>query len=175
MDRWAALKKNFALLNSWSPYTRSGAWSDADMLPLGRIGIRAERGEDRKTHFTPNEQQILMSLWSIARSPLMFGGDLPSNDEATYALISNDEVLRVDQHATHSHQLFANGNQIAWVSNAQESRAKYLWLRLFLRPPFAQQHCPKRTGVYGIGTQRDAGLTLSPWVMDVLEPWCSAM
>jgi alpha-galactosidase len=96
-DRWDALRKNFALLNRWSPYTKPGGWPDADMLPLGRIGIRAERG---KTHFTPDEQQTLMSLWSIARSPLVFGGDLPSNDEPTFALISNDEVLRVNQHST---------------------------------------------------------------------------
>jgi alpha-galactosidase len=97
----------------------AGAWPDADMLPLGRIGIRAERGENRKTHFTPDEQRTLMTLWSIARSPLMFGGDLPSNDEPTLALISNDEVLKVDQ-------LFDTSPQIAWTSDAEGSRAKYL-------------------------------------------------
>jgi alpha-galactosidase len=125
-DRWDALKKTFALLKQWSPYTKPEGWPDADMLPLGRIGIRAERGEDRKSRFTADEQRTMMSLWSIARSPLMFGGDLPSNDEATYALISNDEVLHVNQHATNSHQLFASGAQIAWVSHAAGSSAKYL-------------------------------------------------
>ncbi|MFL6414919.1 MAG: glycoside hydrolase family 27 protein [Bryobacteraceae bacterium] len=125
-DRWDALKENFALLNKWSVYTKPESWPDADMLPLGRIGIRAERGEDRRTRFTPDEQQTMMSLWSIARSPLMFGGDLPSNDEATYRLISNDEILQVNQHASNSHQLFANGAQIAWVSDAASSGAKYL-------------------------------------------------
>ena len=52
------------------------------MLPLGRIGIRGEVGDDRKTRFTADEQQTHITLWSIARSPLMFGGDLPSNDSA---------------------------------------------------------------------------------------------
>lgn len=125
-DHWEALRKNFVLLNKWSPYAKPGAWPDADMLPLGRIGIRAERGEDRKTHFTPDEQQTLMSLWSIARSPLMFGGDLPSNDAPTLALISNDEVLNVSQHATNSHQLFDRTPQVAWISDAERSQAKYL-------------------------------------------------
>jgi alpha-galactosidase len=125
-DDWKPLRNTFALLNKWSAWARPGAWPDADMLPLGRIGIRAERGEDRRTQFTPDEQRTLMSLWSIARSPLMFGGDLPSNDDATQSLISNDEVLRVDQHASNSHQLFENGDAIGWVSDAEGSRSKYL-------------------------------------------------
>jgi alpha-galactosidase len=125
-DRWDALLKNFTLLDRWSAHTRPGAWPDADMLPLGRIGIRAERGEDRKTRFTPTEQRTLMSLWAIARSPLMFGGDLPSNDEATLALISNDEALAVDQHATDSHQLFSRGHSISWISTPTDSRGKFL-------------------------------------------------
>jgi hypothetical protein len=87
------------------------------MLPLGRIGIRAERGDDRTTRFTRDEQRTLMSLWSIARSPLMFGGDLPSNDDFTLSLLTNDEVLNVDQNSRHSRQLFQRGDQIAWVSD----------------------------------------------------------
>ena len=103
---------------SGAAYTRPGAWPDADMLPLGRIGIRAERGNDRTTRFTRDEQRTLMSLWSIARSPLMFGGDLPSNDDFTLSLLTNDEVLNVDQNSRHSRQLFQRGDQIAWISDA---------------------------------------------------------
>ena len=67
-----------------------------------------------------------MSLWSIARWPLMFGGDLPSNDEFTLSLLDNDEVIAVDQKAAHSRQLFPRGDQIAWISDAEGSDAKYL-------------------------------------------------
>ncbi len=125
-DNWRSLAKNFDLLNRWSRYTKPGGWPDADMLPLGRIGIRAERGEDRRTHFSRDEQRTLMSLWCIARSPLMFGGDLPSNDAETLDLISNDEVLGVNQRATNSHQLLARDGRIVWVSDALDSKAKYL-------------------------------------------------
>lgn len=96
-DRWVDLKKNFDLMAPWSPYSKENSWPDGDMLPLGRIGVRAERGDDRRSRFTADEQQTLMSLWAIARSPLMFGGDLPSNDDATLKLITNDEVLAVNQ------------------------------------------------------------------------------
>jgi alpha-galactosidase len=125
-DRWQDLRRNFTLLRDWAPHVRPGSWPDGDMLPLGRIGIRAERGDDRRTRFTREEQRTLLTLWSIARSPLMFGGDLPSNDESTLALITNDEVLAANQKATASRELFSRGDQIAWVSDAPDRKSKYL-------------------------------------------------
>jgi hypothetical protein len=125
-DTWPALRENFDLLNSWSRYVKPGNWPDADMLPLGRIGIRGEVGDDRRTRFTPDEQRTHITLWSIARSPLMFGGDLPSNDPATLALITNEEVLDANQKGTDSRQLFSRGDGIAWVSTAPDGISKYL-------------------------------------------------
>lgn len=124
-DRWQDLRKAFDLLDRWSPYTKPGGWPDADMLPLGHIGIRAERGDDRMTRFTRDEQRTLMTLWCIARSPLMFGGDLPSNDGFTLSLMNNDEVLAVNQKGTGSHRLFARGDSVAWISDAGGGQ-KYL-------------------------------------------------
>jgi alpha-galactosidase len=75
----------------------------------------------------PVEQQTPIRLWSIARSPLMFGGgDLPGHDAATLALISNDKVWAADQHVTDGYQLFARGNTIAWVSTPLAGKGKYL-------------------------------------------------
>jgi hypothetical protein len=125
-DRWVDLKNQFARLNRWSPHTKPGHWPDADMLPLGKIGIRAERGDPRMSLLTHDEQIALITLWSIARSPLMFGGNLPDNDDFTLSLMANDEVLGVDQKATSSRQLFANGNQVAWVADAPGSGVKYV-------------------------------------------------
>jgi hypothetical protein len=103
-----------------------GHWPDADMLPLGHIGIRAERGDPRMSLLTHDEQHTLITLWSIARSPLMFGGNLPDNDAFTLSLISNDEVLAVNQNALASKQLFARANQVAWIADVPHSSAKYL-------------------------------------------------
>ena len=57
------------------------------------------RGRARKhwTHFTHDEQTLLMTLWCISRSPLLAGGNLPDNDDFTLSLLSNDEVLAVDE------------------------------------------------------------------------------
>jgi hypothetical protein len=96
------------------------------MLPLGRIGLRAERGDPRQTNFTPDEQYTLLTLWSIFRSPLMFGGDLPSNDAFTLSLITNEEVLAVNQRSKGNRELFARDNQVAWAADVPGTRDKYL-------------------------------------------------
>ena len=125
-DRWIDLKNQFKRYDNWNKWVRPGHWPDGDMLPLGHIGIRAERGDPRMSLLTHDEQTTLMTLWSIARSPMMFGGHLPDNDAFTLSLMDNDEVLAVDQHATSSKQLFANGDQVAWMAELPNSAARYL-------------------------------------------------
>ncbi len=125
-DEWRLLHDNFTLVGIWGGAGRPGAWPDADMLPLGRIGILAERGTDRRSRFTPAEQRTVLSLWSIAQSPLIFGGDLPSNDDATTALITNDEVLAVDQKGIGGREIFSSGSQRIWVAGVPGGRARYV-------------------------------------------------
>jgi hypothetical protein len=97
------------------------------MLPFGRI-LRPERGPARWSGFTKDEQYTVMTLWSMFRSPLMFGGDLPSNDEFTLKLITNDEVLAVNQHSTGGRELFHRDGLVAWVADVPDSHDKYLAL-----------------------------------------------
>jgi alpha-galactosidase len=127
-DRWQDLKRQFDLCRQWVPHIGPDTWPDADMLPLGRIGIRAERGDDRPTRFTKDEQYALMSLWCIFRSPLMMGGDLPSNDPFTLSLLTNEEVLAVNQQSSNNRELFARGNHIAWTADVPGAQARYLAL-----------------------------------------------
>ena len=127
-DSWEQLKEHFAVCARWAPYIGAGAWPDADMLPLGRLGIRAERGDDRPTRFTQDEQRTLMTLWSIFRSPLMFGGDLPSIDAATLALLTNPRVLAVHHASAHNRQLFRRGDLVGWVADDPATGDKYLAL-----------------------------------------------
>ncbi len=125
-DSWPPLKEHFDIFRRWSPYIREGAWPDGDMLPLGHLAIRAERGNDRNTAFTPEEQYTLMTLWSIARSPLIFGGDLPTSDEFTMKLITNKEVLAVNKKSKNNRELFAQNGLYAWVADDPKSGDKYL-------------------------------------------------
>jgi hypothetical protein len=106
-DRWVDLKKSVQALRSVECVCGPNHWPDGDTLPLGHIGIRAERGDPRMSLLTHDEQLTLMTLWSIARSPLMFGGHLPENDDFTLSLLTNDEVLAVNQNAQIGRQLWA--------------------------------------------------------------------
>ncbi|QDU58906.1 family 43 glycosylhydrolase [Aeoliella mucimassa] len=128
-DDWPALRRQFRQLQLWTPYRSEGHWPDGDMLPLGRLAIRGERGGERTTRFTPEEQQTLITAWAIARSPLMFGGDLPTSDQETIDLITNPEVLAVNQHGSRPQQVWRDASRILWVSDAPDHVAaggKYL-------------------------------------------------
>jgi hypothetical protein len=120
-DNWKSLMHQVDLTAKWTDWIGNGHYPDADMLPLGEI--RQGKG---KTRFTPDEQVTLMTLWSIFRSPLIFGGDLTKMDDATLALITNDEVLAVDQHSSNNRQLFRHDGQMAWVADVPNSPDKYL-------------------------------------------------
>ena len=127
-DKWEALKRQLELCRHWAPLVTEGHWPDADMLPLGKLNIRTELkdGQPRTTNFTKDEQYFLMTLWSVFRSPLMFGGNLPDNDEFTTSLITNEEVIRVNQHTTNNREIsFKNGLSI-WTADDNENKAKYI-------------------------------------------------
>lgn len=125
-DNWPQLKEHFEVCNRWSPYIGDGHFPDADMLPLGRIGIRAERGDNRMCQLSKDEQITLMSLFAIFRSPLMFGGDLPSNDAFTLYLLTNKEVLYVNKYSKNNRQLFRKNDLIAWIADDPETGDKFL-------------------------------------------------
>jgi alpha-galactosidase len=127
-DNWRALKNQFTILNSWAGLGIQGCYPDGDMLPLGKIGLRAERGEPRWTGFTKDEQYALMTLFAIFKSPLMFGGDLPSNDEFTLSLMTNKDVLDVNQHSINGKQLFRENDLIAWSADDPKTGDRYLAL-----------------------------------------------
>ncbi|MBO9659423.1 MAG: hypothetical protein J7527_11415, partial [Chitinophagaceae bacterium] len=95
-------------------------------LPVGRIGIRAERGNPRMAGFTKDEQYTLMSLWCIFRSPLMFGGNLPDNDAFTLSLLTNKRVLEVLNKSSNNRPLFNDENKAAWAADGSDKKTKFL-------------------------------------------------
>jgi hypothetical protein len=139
-DNWKSLKAMYDRAESWASMVVPGHWPDADMLPLGHIGIRAERGNDRLSQLTHDEQTTLMTLWSIFRSPLMMGGDLPTLDPFTLSLLTNAEVLAVNQHSTGNKIAYKDGDIRVWTARA-ESGGTYLAV-LNLSDSAAPVHLP---------------------------------
>lgn len=128
-DSWRALLEQFERLNKWTPYRGPGYFPDADMLPLGAIRqVGSNPKEPPHTRFTPDEQVTMMTLWSIARSPLMMGGDMTKLDSFTLSLLTNDAVLAVNQHSENNRQLFRHDGGVGWIADVPGSKDKYLAL-----------------------------------------------
>ncbi|MDT0269693.1 glycoside hydrolase family 27 protein [Streptomyces sp. DSM 44915] len=116
-DRWPDVLAQFPRMARWAPWQGPDGWADADMLPLGRIGIRAERGGDRLSRLSHAEQVTLLTLWIIARSPLMMGGDLPTSPPETIELLSNREALEVLWHSTGGREVLREGDLVLWAAD----------------------------------------------------------
>jgi len=70
-----------------------GGWNDPDMLVVGQVGW----GRTHPSHLTPNEQYTHISLWCLEAAPLLIGCDMTKLDDFTLNLLTNDEVLAIDQ------------------------------------------------------------------------------
>lgn len=121
-DRWGALLAMFERLDAWTPYRGPGHFPDADMLPIGMVEF------NRATRFTKDEQYTLMSLWAIGRSPLIFGGDMTKLDDFTKEMLTNPEMLKVNQESQNNRQVYRQNNLIAWTADVPNSKDKYVAL-----------------------------------------------
>ena len=97
------LRDEFDRIAKWFTYAREGNWPDADMLPWGWLGPHPGWGEPRQSRLTQDEQRTELTLWAIARSPLILGANLTKLDEFTRSLISNQSILFMNQNVTYSH------------------------------------------------------------------------
>ncbi len=120
-DNWPSVKNMNTRIEAWASFSQPGSWPDADMLPLGHIGLRAERGNDRLSQLTHDEQRTLMTVWCLFRSPLMFGGDLPTLDPFTRSLLTNADVLALDQLSPGNHLVFSKGDLRVWTATSSST------------------------------------------------------
>lgn len=94
LDQWANLESVGFRQAGRERWTRPGEWNDTDMLVVGTLGWGPNL---RPSRLTPNEQVLHLSLWALQAAPLFIGADLSKLDAFTLSLLSNDEVIAVDQ------------------------------------------------------------------------------
>ena len=99
------LRDSFDRLAKWAPMVKPGAWPDEDMLPEGSLTPHPGWGEPRQSRYTHDEQQTEFTLWAISRSPLIFGGNLTKLDDFTKSLLTNKEILEINQKSWQSKPL----------------------------------------------------------------------
>ena len=93
-DSWASMAGIGFAQEQSSPFAKPGNWNDPDMLVVGKVGWGPEI---RETKLTPDEQYTHISLWSLLSAPLLIGCDLTQLDEFTMNLLTNDEVIGINQ------------------------------------------------------------------------------
>src|SRR5699024_8292392 len=121
-DQWDLLKPMFKLAADWAPYAGTGHWPNLDMLPIGKLSKRGPVGAERYSRFTKEELKTMMTLWAISRSPLILGGNLPENRPGDLVLMTNKEVIAVNQKGENSRQLSRQNGTVIWVSQMPDKQ-----------------------------------------------------
>jgi alpha-galactosidase len=118
----------FPLLAQWERYAGPGHWPDADMLPVGWLGPTPGWLQARPSRLTPDEMHTVFTLWSIARSPLILGANLTRIDSATEAMLTNPEVIAVDQHSQGNQARRLTSTSWLWTGRATSAKGDYVAL-----------------------------------------------
>ena len=120
------VKNLVSLTAKWAGVARPGHWPDADMLPIGSLRPAAGWGEPRETRLTHDEQRTMLTLWSIFRSPLIMGGNLLQSDAWTTSLLTNAEVIAVDQHSNANRPVITTENIVIWTARPESGKDSYV-------------------------------------------------
>ncbi|RWR90367.1 Alpha-galactosidase 2 [Cinnamomum micranthum f. kanehirae] len=119
-DNWNSITSRADQNDAWASYAGPGAWNDPDMLEVGNGGMSTE---EYRSHF---------SIWALAKAPLLIGCDLRSMDDETRGLLSNKEVIAVNQDklGVQGKKVKKKGDLEVWAGPLSHNRvAVVLWNR----------------------------------------------
>lgn len=105
---WNSFSGRFNDAPAWTQYASSGGWNDLDALQIA---------DGSKDGITNDERQTYMTLWAIEAAPLYAGDDLTSMDSYGLSLLTNDEVIAVDQAGHAAHPVSQASSQQVWIAN----------------------------------------------------------
>jgi hypothetical protein len=125
-DNWKEVLHMFDYAKTWEGQGGPGHWPDCDMLQIGKLSKRGPVGEERYSRFTDDEAYSHITFWCIYKSPLMIGCNLPENREIERKLLTNDEVLAVNQTGQSPKQLYKSDKCMAWYSKIPNSKDIYV-------------------------------------------------
>jgi len=118
-DSWGSMSGIGFAQDDKAQYAGPGHWNDPDMLVVGKVGWGPTLHD---THLTPNEQYTHISLWCLLCSPLLIGCDLKQLDDFTLNLLTNDEVLEVNQDplGEQAHRVAQDGSLEVWAKKMED-------------------------------------------------------
>ena len=117
-DTWNSMSGIGFRQNGLEQYAGPGHFNDPDMMVIGHVGW----GNTHPTRLTPNEQYTHVSLWSLLASPLLIGCDMTKLDDFTLSLLTNDEVIEVNQDplGRQASRISQNGQREVWAKDLED-------------------------------------------------------
>jgi alpha-galactosidase len=133
-DTWSSMARGFNEADHWK-YSSPGHWNDPDMMVLGKVGWGPNLRDSR---LTPDEQYTHMSLWCLLDAPLLLGCPIEQLDEFTLGLLTNDEVLEVNQDplGQQARRIVQDGDKEIWAKKMEDGS---MAVGLFNRYDYAEQ------------------------------------
>ena len=119
IDTWSSLYQAAFTIDKWGPFSGPGHWNDPDMLIIGNV---THGSELHPTRLTADEQYTHISLWSLLSAPMLIGSPVEQLDAFTLSLLSNDEVLEINQDplGKQARQLGNKNDGQVWVKNLED-------------------------------------------------------
>ena len=118
-DTWESISSIGFSQDRWLPFNRPGHWADPDMLVIGMVGWGPKL---HYTQLTADEQYTHISLWSLLAAPLLIGCDMAQMDDFTRSLLTNDEVIDVNQDplGLQAVPVWQQGDQVIYVKHLED-------------------------------------------------------
>ncbi len=118
-DGWWSVRGIGFSQDIWTEFAGPGHWNDPDMLVVGKLGWGPNL---HPSNLSPDEQYTHISLWCLLSAPLLLGCDLSDLDEFTLNLLTNDEVLEVNQDplGRQASRVKRVGNIEVWAKNMED-------------------------------------------------------
>jgi alpha-galactosidase len=160
-DTWQSLKTiGFSQVEN-AKYSKPGNWNDPDMLIVGKVGWGPNL---HPTRLTPNEQYTHISLWALLSSPMLIGCDLENLDSFTYNLLTNDEVIALDQDPLgfQARQIIKTDSIQVWVKELEDGQKAIGIFNLSEQPVkydliFEKIGLKNSVGLRNVWTKKDFG------------------
>ena len=118
-DTWSSMSKIGFNQAGQEKYAGPSHWNDPDMLVVGLVGWGPQLHPSR---LNPDEQYTHISLWSLLASPLLIGCDMTRMDDFTLKLLTNDEVIEINQDplGRQAGRVYKNGGLEIWVKEMED-------------------------------------------------------
>lgn len=153
-DTWKSMSSIGFAHERWLAFTGPGHWADPDMLVVGMVGWGPKL---HRTNLTADEQYTHISLWSLLAAPLLIGCPIDKLDDFTLSLLTNDEVIDVNQDplGLQAAPIWRDGNsKVIYVKHLEDGSVA---VGLFNRgeKPAEMKFTLRQLGMRGTKTIRD--------------------